>query len=190
MFKKIVREIPGGILGSIALFDDLRRAADLCKYPTFVKRPDVKSIMANLFANAIMCVDCSRRRDLIYGVIGLVALIAHDHAAILRDPKIPKHQKDAMQLMTFNGFSKLLAPLMLGDDLTYHVGLQPAPPSPAGFVERPSSAEAKCAPAAIDAASRAKITNIASTTKDLLTVWPEVMQNIRRFSKQGIRFYH
>ncbi len=73
IFKKIVNALPGGLLGSLKLFDALRNIFFHLVPAPELSEDDTKILQARLVALAISSVKSTRRVCLIQAVIGMVA---------------------------------------------------------------------------------------------------------------------
>ena len=73
LFKKILNALPGGLLGSLELFDALRNIFFQLGPSPELSDSDSKILQAKLVALAISSVTSSKRVSLIQAVIGLVA---------------------------------------------------------------------------------------------------------------------
>lgn len=73
VFKKIVISLPGGLLGSVELFDAFRNILFHLASGSELSDNNKKHLQARLIALAILSVRSARRVALIQGVIGMVA---------------------------------------------------------------------------------------------------------------------
>jgi hypothetical protein len=111
-FKKMIFEVPGGILGSIGLFralDDIR--------VKLVPSPDLpvatrNRIKTRMIALAILTCDQDYRAALICSVFGLLAAIAQE-----TEHAIAAGLKDSHQMMSIEALSVVFAPLLLADEI-------------------------------------------------------------------------
>ncbi|KAL2886272.1 hypothetical protein HOO65_060102 [Ceratocystis lukuohia] len=74
-FKRFLNAIPGGILGSVALFEALEEVTYQHNHSS-LPRDEQTKVTANLIALALGAVNYQPRRELICGVFGLLALMA------------------------------------------------------------------------------------------------------------------
>jgi len=122
VFKRLLAGLPGGILGSLTLFDALVAIhSQLTGDPEFTKTKQTK-LRARLVALAIGGVKSRLRRDLICAVFGLLCLIGRT-AEI--SPREDKHGRPlpTTDLMGYNALGIIFGPLLIGDLINYSMGL-------------------------------------------------------------------
>ncbi|PFH59847.1 hypothetical protein XA68_11796 [Ophiocordyceps unilateralis] len=113
-FKKLLSALPGGILGSLSLFDALVAIhSQLNGEPEFPRTKQTK-VRARLIALAVGTVKSQFRRELICAVVGLLSLIGRVAEVT------PREDGDGRPLPTANlmGYSALgivFGPLLVGD---------------------------------------------------------------------------
>ena len=114
VFKKLISDLPGGLLGSLILFKALRNIEDHFYADPGLSESKQIQIKARLIALAIFCIKSTHRVSLICAVLGLVSLVgqAAEKAAISA-----RGNKNQMQseLMGYKALAVVFAPLLLGD---------------------------------------------------------------------------
>jgi hypothetical protein len=192
-FKRLLSGLPGGILGSLPLFDALVAIHGQLKgEPEFLKTKQTK-LRARLIALAIGTVRSQLRRDLICAVFGLLCLIGR---AAEKAPREDEHGRPlpTSDLMGYSALGIVFGPLLVGDLLNsytmQHVdagsgqGLFPVtPPNVRKERRRSKVMEESHRPSlAVD-----KIHMANSITEMLVTHWREVVRHMRSFgvSKAG-----
>lgn len=102
-FKKFLWDVPGGILGSVALFKTMREIRN-------DQNPSLPR--ARLIALALLSLKSARRLDVICAVFGLLSCLKHDQTA----DKPSNHAPPLVQeQMTSRAFGVVFAPLLLGE---------------------------------------------------------------------------
>lgn len=114
VFKKFLNAVPGGILGSLSLFNALESI-----HKEFYANPDTteshrREARARLIALAISSVTSQHRVSLICAVLGLAAVIGHETQTAL-DSNIESDQSPTTELMNYKGLGLVFAPLVIGD---------------------------------------------------------------------------
>ncbi|KJZ70247.1 hypothetical protein HIM_10361 [Hirsutella minnesotensis 3608] len=127
-FKRLLSVLPGGILGSLALFDALVAIqSQLNGEPEFPRTKQTK-VRARLIALAIGTVKSQFRRELICAVIGLLSLIGRVAEVTPRedDDSRPLPTGD---LMGYHALGIIFGPLLMGDLLDQYTMQLAAPTS-------------------------------------------------------------
>ncbi|EAQ86576.1 hypothetical protein CHGG_07829 [Chaetomium globosum CBS 148.51] len=136
-FKRLLSGLPGGILGSLSLFDALVAIhSELKGGPEFLKTKQTK-LRARLIALAIGTVKSRLRRDLICAVFGLLCLIGR---AAEKAPREDEHGRPlpTSDLMGYNALGIVFGPLLVGDILnSYTIQAVDTTPGPALFSATP-----------------------------------------------------
>jgi len=114
VFKKFLNAVPGGILGSLSLFNALESI-----HKEFYANPDTteshrREARARLIALAISSVTSQHRVSLICAVLGLAAVIGHETQTAL-DSNIESDQSPTTERMNYKGLGLVFAPLVIGD---------------------------------------------------------------------------
>ena len=119
VFKKILIGLPGGLLGSLELFEAFRDILHHLNLNPDMPDPERTTLRARLIALAIMSVTSTYRVYLIQAVLGLVAYFASEAERIQADIPIMDGQEQPSQanteLMSYQSFGVVLGPLLLGD---------------------------------------------------------------------------
>ncbi|KAF5023194.1 hypothetical protein F66182_4748 [Fusarium sp. NRRL 66182] len=113
-FKRLLSVIPGGILGSLSLFDALVAIhSQLQGDPEFPRTKQTK-VRARLIALAIATVESQFRRELICAVFGLLSLIGRVAEITPREDEEGRALPTG-DLMGYNALGIVFGPLILGD---------------------------------------------------------------------------
>ncbi|KAM0293243.1 hypothetical protein ACHAO9_001964 [Fusarium lateritium] len=113
-FKRLLSVIPGGILGSLSLFDAFVAIhSQLEGDPEFPRTKHTK-VRARLIALAIATVESQFRRELICAVFGLLSLIGRVAEITPREDDEGRSLPTA-DLMGYNALGIVFGPLLLGD---------------------------------------------------------------------------
>ena len=119
VFKKILIGLPGGLLGSLELFEAFRDILHHLDFDLDMPDPDRTTLRARLIALAIMSMTSTYRVYLIQAVLGLVAYFASEAERIQAKISIMDGQEQPSQanseLMGYQSFGVVLGPLLLGD---------------------------------------------------------------------------
>ncbi|KAK3902271.1 hypothetical protein C8A05DRAFT_15661, partial [Staphylotrichum tortipilum] len=123
-FKRLLSGLPGGILGSVALFDAFVRIQDQ------LRNGDVGSgsaamrqfkLRARLIALAVGTVPSQLRRDLICAVFGLLCLIGCAAEEVAREEADTGKPSAKSDLMGYSALGIVFGPLLVGDLLDSYV---------------------------------------------------------------------
>ncbi|RCI11576.1 hypothetical protein L249_7772 [Ophiocordyceps polyrhachis-furcata BCC 54312] len=113
-FKKLLSVLPGGILGSLSLFDALVAVhSQLNGEPEFPRTKQTK-VRARLIALAIGTVKSQFRRELICAVLGLLSLIGRVAEVTPREDADGRPLPTA-NLMGYGALGIVFGPLLVGD---------------------------------------------------------------------------
>ena len=119
VFKKILIGLPGGLLGSLELFEAFRDILHHLNFNPDMPNPERTALRARLIALAIVSVSSTYRVYLIQAVLGLVAYFAFEAerlqagVSIMDGPEQPSQANS--ELMGYHSFGVVLGPLLLGD---------------------------------------------------------------------------
>lgn len=108
-FKRFLRDVPAGILGSLALYRKLQGIVAVVP-PSSITGHDEKATKPRLIALALLTLKSESRLALICGVFGLLAYLKQDTFAL----------SSVDYSMTSKAMGVVFAPLLLGD-LTEHI---------------------------------------------------------------------
>lgn len=136
-FKKFLATIPGGILGSLALFDAFVAIESQIQGHSESEQTRRDKLRARMIALAVGTVKSQFRRELICAVFGMLCYLGQEGQKISREGG-----EVASELMGYNAFGIIFGPLLAGDLLdTYNMKL--ADPSSGLFLEPASHPKAK-----------------------------------------------
>lgn len=164
-FKRFISEIPGGILGSLYLFDAICAAFPLPPVHLYQERSPRDKVDAGRVAQAILGLHCSDRAALVTAVFGLLAYFR-------REVGPPSDGS-----MSARALGIVFAPLLLGS-LTDGIPVHREYIRAKGY---PGACENS-----YNLATSLQRLNIASTVVEMLIVsWEEVVWNIRCMQPAG-----
>jgi hypothetical protein len=185
-FKRLLSGLPGGILGSLSLFDALVAIQSRLNGEAEVLKTKQTKIRARLIALAIGTVRSQLRRDLICAVFGLLCLIGR---AAETAPREDEHGRPlpTSDLMGYSALGIVFGPLLVGDLLNSYAmkAANVSPSGPALFPATPpntrkerrrsrTSEDANPPALAVD-----KVYVANSITEMLTTHWREVVRHMR-----------
>ncbi|KAK0728281.1 hypothetical protein B0T26DRAFT_640248, partial [Lasiosphaeria miniovina] len=184
-FKRFLSGLPGGVLGSLALFDALVAIHSQLKGdPEFTRTKQTK-LRARLIALAIGSVKSQFRRELICAVFGLLCLIGRTAEKAPREDEHGRPLPTA-DLMGYSALGIVFGPLLVGDllnsytmklaDPTTGLILFPVTPPCAKRERRRSRAVDETNPRALTVD---KIHVANSITEMLITHWRDVVKQMR-----------
>lgn len=198
LFTKIIRGLPGGLLGSTSLFNALssieakfrtsEKALELASKPTLVravpKESKDRSSQAKLIALAIHSIKCAYRKALVVGFLGLAASIGYETEMAFADALA-----DTSELMTYHSLGVVLGPVLVGDRMFV---IDPAAWPKVQVTDEASndsdhhhSVSSKLhVPAGVnDLKDHAMGT--ATVMEMLITIWRDVVTELRRIESRG-----
>jgi hypothetical protein len=184
-FKRLLSGLPGGILGSLSLFDALVAIQSQLNGEAEILKTKQTKLRARLMALAIGTVRSQLRRDLICAVFGLLCLIGR---AAEKAPREDEHGRPlpTSDLMGYNALGIVFGPLLVGDLLnSYDMKTATPTPDPASFPVTPPNVtnERRKSTLMEDARPPAlsidKIHVANSITEMLITHWREVVRHMR-----------
>ena len=118
-FKKILNGLPGGLLGSIELFEAIHSIFSRVGPDSVSTDDGVKKLRARLIALAITSVPSPYRFDLIQAVLGLAAYFGNEaesaRNAFQSTTEQELERKPSSELMGFQSLGVCLGPLLIGD---------------------------------------------------------------------------
>ncbi|KAM4065808.1 rhoGAP domain-containing protein [Hirsutella rhossiliensis] len=125
-FKRLLSVLPGGILGSLALFDALVAIhSQLNGEPEFPRTKQTK-VRARLIALAIGTIKSQFRRELVCAVVGLLSLIGRVAEVTPREDADGRPLPTA-DLMGYHALGIVFGPLLMGDLLDQYTMKLAAP---------------------------------------------------------------
>lgn len=113
-FKKFLAGLPGGILGSLALFDAFVAIHSQLPTGPELNRTKQSKLRARLLALAIGTLESQYRRDLICAVFGLLSLIGRTAETAPREDERGR-PLPTTDLMGYTALGAVFGPLMVGN---------------------------------------------------------------------------
>ena len=185
-FKKFISGLPGGILGSLSLFDAFISIQGQFNSSPELTRTKQSRIRARLIALAIWSLRSQYRRDLICAVFGLLSMIG-------RNAEITPRENERGQplptsdLMGYNCLGIVFGPLLLGDLLENYTmqipnirrGLVLLPVSPLKSRKeryKSNKTSEECSALSINV-DKVKVAN--SIAEMLITHWRDVVRHMK-----------
>ncbi|KAI8661215.1 Rho-GAP domain-containing protein [Fusarium keratoplasticum] len=118
-FKRLLSVIPGGILGSLSLFDAFVAVNSQLQGDPELTRTKQSRVRARLIALAVATVESQFRRELICAVFGLLSLIGRHAETTPREDESGR-PLPTTDLMGYNALGIVFGPLLLGDMLEHY----------------------------------------------------------------------
>ena len=106
VFKKVVLNLPGGLLGSLELLETLGEIARLFQEDAERSKPKASKLRARLIALALSCVSSDERFSVICATLGLFTWLGHAKEISMDGAN-----------MSYESLSTILSPLLVGDEL-------------------------------------------------------------------------
>lgn len=187
LFKKFLAGLPGGILGSLSLFDALVAInSQLYTDPEFSRTKQSK-LRARLIALAVGTLRSQYRRELICAVFGLLCLLGRAAETAPREDESGRPLPTS-DLMGYSALGIVFGPLLIGDMLGSHsvkladpssgLFLVPVSPQPKSKKEKKKAKELADDPPQpfwdVD-----KIHVVNDITEMLITNWRDVVKQMR-----------
>ncbi|KAH8772644.1 hypothetical protein F5883DRAFT_663310 [Diaporthe sp. PMI_573] len=187
LFKKFLAGLPGGILGSLSLFDALVAInSQLYTDPEFSRTKQSK-LRARLIAIAVGTLRSQYRRELICAVFGLLCLLGRAAETAPREDESGRPLPTS-DLMGYSALGIVFGPLLIGDMLGSHsvkladpssgLFLMPVSPQPKSKKEKKKAKEPTNEPPQpfwdVD-----KIHVVNDITEMLITNWRDVVKQMR-----------
>lgn len=169
-FKKFLWDVPGGILGSVALF----KALKMISSTTFPDGPKIR-----LIALAILSVKSSRRVDLIQAVFGLLNSLKRTNGPLDLPQSFPLGLS-CPEHMTPRAFGVVFAPLLLGElAQSIDFGTERSPSPKKSIFQLPKSRQ----PSSLDrnlamGAEKERITACSSVMEMLVASWDDIARQM------------
>ncbi|KAL2203194.1 hypothetical protein CC79DRAFT_1373340 [Sarocladium strictum] len=184
-FKKMLSVLPGGILGSLAVFDAMVAIhSQLNGSPEFPRTKQTR-VRARLIALAIATIKSQFRRDLICAVFGLLSLIGRVAEVTPREDDEGRALPTA-DLMGYNALGIVFGPLLIGelmDDYTMKIadpgsGLMLFPVTPQKMRrDRRKSKPHDGVPPAQTSVDKVRVAN--GIAEMLITNWRDVIRQLK-----------
>ncbi|EEU41381.1 uncharacterized protein NECHADRAFT_46451 [Fusarium vanettenii 77-13-4] len=127
-FKRLLSVIPGGILGSLSLFDAFVAVNSQLQGDPELTRTKQSRVRARLIALAVATVESQFRRELICAVFGLLSLVGRHAETTPREDESGR-PLPTTDLMGYNALGIVFGPLLLGDMLEHYTMKLAAPKS-------------------------------------------------------------
>jgi len=120
LFKKIIIGLPGGLLGSLELFEALRGIILTWTPDPKLSAAEPTRLRAKMIALAIKSVNSAYRAYLIQAVLGLVACFGFEADKVQAAERVategrPRQDQSGSELMGYQSLGKVLGPLLLGN---------------------------------------------------------------------------
>lgn len=187
LFKKFLAGLPGGILGSLSLFDALVAInSQLYTDPEFSRTKQSK-LRARLIALAVGTLRSQHRRELICAVFGLLCLLGRAAETAPREDESGRPLPTS-DLMGYSALGIVFGPLLIGDMLGSH-SVKLADPSSGLFLvpvspQQKTKKEKKNAKEPADEPPQAfwdvdKIHVANDITEMLITNWRDVVKQMK-----------
>lgn len=186
-FKRFLSGLPGGILGSLSLFDALVAIhTQLHTDPESTKTKESK-LRARLIALAIGTVKSRYRRELICAVFGILCLVGR--VAELAPREDTKGRPlPTFDLMGYNALAIIFGPLLVGDLINSYsmkvadpaAGLVLLPVSPPKSKKQKRAKVPKIQMPSMPTIDRIHVAN--NITEMLIVHWREVVRHLRSMS--------
>lgn len=119
-FKKFLSGLPGGILGSLSLFDAFISIQTQLNGSPELTRTKQSKVRARLLALAIATLQSQYRRELICAVFGLLCMIGRTSETARREDEHGRPLPTA-DLMGYGPLGIIFGPLLLGDLLEEYI---------------------------------------------------------------------
>lgn len=191
-FKKFLAGLPGGILGSLSLFDALIAInSQLYSDPEFSRTKQSK-IRARLIALAIGTLRSQFRRELICAVFGLLCLLGRAAENAPREDEYGRPLPTS-DLMGYNALGIIFGPLLVGEMLGSHavkladpssgLFIVPVSPSPTSKKDKKKTKESVSdeTPQVFLDVDKIHIAN--DITEMLITNWRDVVRQMRNLEE-------
>lgn len=185
-FKKFLASVPGGILGSLGLFDAMAAIhSQLHGDPEFTRTKQSK-VRARLVALAIGTVKSQYRRDLICAVFGLLCMVGRAAETAPREDEFGRPLPTA-DLMGYNALGIVFGPLLIGDLIEGHSmklatpdsGLQLFPLTPTKLRKERQKRMATLEEKSTIALTVDKMHAANNITEMIITHWRDVVKHLK-----------
>ncbi|CEJ83970.1 hypothetical protein VHEMI03334 [[Torrubiella] hemipterigena] len=171
-FKRLLSMLPGGILGSLSVFDAFIAIHSQLGTNIETSRTKQTKIKARLIALVVGSVESQYRRELICSVLGLLCMIGR-HAETAPREDIEGKPLPTNDLMGYRALGIIFGPLLVGDLLdkysTHLATLE------SGLVVLPAIASSNWA----GGASMNKITIANEVAEMLISCWRDVVRQMK-----------
>ena len=193
-FKRVLIDLPGGLLGSVELFEALRNITMNVEFDHDLSELELASLKARMIALAISSVTSDYRLYLIQAVLGLVSYLGHEAQKLQAETSSADEDQAASELMNYRSLGVVMGPLLLGNltDRAVHGDGQGHSGDPRTPLETDSGkkfrkhkrkhSDLKLDQSATLAAFVDRANRTAVVMQQLLVMWPEVIKQLRDIS--------
>ena len=115
VFKRVLIDLPGGLLGSVELFEAVRNVTTNLEHDPELSEPDLAKLKAKMIALAISSVASDYRLYLIQAVLGLVSYLGHEAEKLQAETASSDEDHPSSELMSYRSLGVVLGPLLLGN---------------------------------------------------------------------------
>lgn len=190
-FKRILIDLPGGLLGSVELFEALRNITTNFEHDSELSEPDLASLRAKMIALAISSVASDYRLYLIQATLGLVSYLGHEAERLQAGTVSADEDQASSELMSYRSLGVVLGPLLLGNltDSAIHGSGEGHSGTPRTSLEidsakkfrkhKPKHSDMKLDQSATLAAFVDRANRTAIVMQRLLLMWPQVVTQLR-----------
>ncbi|KAK4453636.1 hypothetical protein QBC34DRAFT_189868 [Podospora aff. communis PSN243] len=185
VFKRFLSGLPGGILGSLVVFDALVAIHSQLKGDPEFTRTRMTKLRARLIALAVGSIKSQYRRELICAVFGLLCLIGRTAETAPREDEQGRPLPTA-DLMGYNALGIVFGPLLTGDLINaYTMRIANPPMGLALFHVTPPQARREKRKSKMPEEDDSRMTSVDnihvanSITEMLITHWREVVKQMR-----------
>ena len=193
-FKRVLIDLPGGLLGSVELFEALRNITMDFEYDHDQSELELASLKAKMIALAISSVTSDYRLYLIQAVLGLVSYLGYEAQKLQAETSSADEDQAGSELMNYRSLGVVMGPLLLGNlnDRAVHGGGEGHSGDPRTPLETDSGkkfrkhkrkhSDLKLDQSATLAAFVDRANRTAIVMQQLLLMWPEVVKQLREIS--------
>ena len=193
-FKRVLIDLPGGLLGSVELFEALCNVTTNCGHDFELSESDLASLKAKMIALAISSVASDYRLYLIQAVLGLVSYLGHEAEKLQAETASADEDQASSELMNYRSLGVVLGPLLLGNltDRAVHGSGEGHSGDPRTSLETDSAkrfrkhkrkhSDMKLDQSATLAAFVDRANRTAIVMQQLLSMWPDVVKQLRDFN--------
>lgn len=190
-FKRVLIDLPGGLLGSVELFEALRNVTMNFEHDPELPEPDLANLKAKLIALAISSVASDYRSYLIQAVLGLVSYIGHEAEKLQAETASTDEDQASSELMSYRSLGVVMGPLLLGNltDSAVHGSREGLGGAPRTSLELDSAkkfrkhkrkhSDLKLDQSATLAAFVDRANRTAIVMQQLISMWPDVVKQLR-----------
>ncbi|CAD6577765.1 MAG: hypothetical protein ASARMPRED_008403 [Alectoria sarmentosa] len=190
-FKRVLIDLPGGLLGSVELFEALRNVTTNFEQDPELSEPDLASLRARMIALAISSVASDYRLYLIQAVLGLVSYLGYEAEKLQAETASADEDQAPSELMSYRSLGVVLGPLLLGNltDSAVHGSGEGRSGAPRTSLEIDSAkkfrkhkrkhSDMKLDQNATLAAFVDRANRTALVMQQLLLMWPDIVKQLR-----------